>query len=74
MEVGMTTKELIKSEIDNISDEDLDELYRLVKKFARSKMRNANSSLMSRLRDIQIEAPEDFAINHDLYLNGEKHE
>jgi len=70
----MTTKELIKSEIDNISDEDLDELYRLIKEFARSRTQNGKPSLMSRLREIGIEAPEDFAINHDLYLSGEKHE
>ncbi len=68
----MTTKELIKSEIDNISDEDLDELYRLIKEFAISKTRNGKPSLMSRLRETEIEAPEDFAINHDLYLSGEK--
>ena len=45
-----------------------------MKEFARSKMGDGKSSLMSRLREIQIEAPDDFAINHDLYINGEKHE
>jgi hypothetical protein len=27
---------------------------------------------MSRLRNISIEGPEDFAANHDLYISGEK--
>ena len=43
----MTTKELIKSEIDSISDEDLDELYKLVKEFARSKMGNGTAILLN---------------------------
>jgi hypothetical protein len=28
---------------------------------------------MTKLRQIQIDAPEDFAVNLDLYLSGEKH-
>ncbi|KAM3089622.1 hypothetical protein ACKFKG_33315 [Phormidesmis sp. 146-35] len=28
--------------------------------------------IMARLRRIKIEAPEDFSVNLDLYLNGEK--
>lgn len=29
-------------------------------------------NLLSRLRNITIEGPEDFAANHDLYISGEK--
>jgi len=68
----MTTKELIQSEIDRISDEDLDELYSLVKDFTQSKQQGRKQSLMSRLRAIQINAPEDFSTNFDLYTSGEK--
>jgi hypothetical protein len=68
----MTTKELIKSEIDSIGDEDLDELYRLVKEFVQSRTSGKNGSLMARLRNIQIDAPADFAANLDLYVSGEK--
>ena len=33
----------------------------------------ARPSLMSQLKEIAIEAPADFAANHDLYVTGEKH-
>lgn len=68
----MTTKELIQAEIDNLREEYLDELYRLIKNFAQSKQNGKKQSLMSKLKSIKIEAPEDFAANLDLYLSGEK--
>jgi ABC-type dipeptide/oligopeptide/nickel transport system ATPase component len=68
----MTTKELIQAEIKNLSEEELRYLYCLVKEFTRSKSKNQKSSLMSRLRKVKIDAPEDFADNYDLYMSGEK--
>jgi len=68
----MTTKELIQAEIDRMSEQRLEELYRLIKSFAQSKEPDQKPSLMSRLKEVQIEAPEDFAANFDLYLSGEK--
>lgn len=68
----MTTKELIQAEIDCISEEDLDELYSLVKGFTHSKQQSRKQSLMAKLRAIQIDAPEDFSTNFDLYTGGEK--
>lgn len=68
----MTTKELIQAEIDRLSDEELDELYDLIKRFAISKRENGVPTLMEGLRQIQIDAPEDFSANLDLYLSGEK--
>jgi hypothetical protein len=68
----MTTKELIQAEIDRISDEDLDELYSLVKDFTQLKQQSRKQSLMSKLRAIRIDAPEDFSTNFDLYASGEK--
>ena len=62
----MTTKELIHAEIDNLSDEYLDELYRLIKHFAQSKQQAQKPSFMAKLKNIQIDAPEDFAANLDL--------
>ncbi len=71
----MTTKELIKAEIDTINEEDLDELYNMIKGFAQSREQSKKQSFMSKLRSIQIDdAPEDLAANLDLYLSGEKHE
>lgn len=68
----MTTKELIQAEIDNLSEEELEEVYRLVKEFTQSKPKSHKPSLMARLRNIKIDAPEDFAANFDLYTSGEK--
>jgi hypothetical protein len=68
----MVTKELIKTEIDSMSSQDLEELYTLIRRFARSKQQAKKQSLMSKLKRIVIEAPEDFAANHDLYVVGEK--
>lgn len=68
----MTTKQRIQAEIEHVSDEkDLDELYKLVKDFTESK-RNSRQSLMSKLRSILINAPEDFSTNFDQYATGEK--
>lgn len=66
----MTIKDLIKAEVDNVADEKLDELYDVVRKYSRAEL--SEPTLMDRLREIEIDAPEDFASNFDLYLNGEK--
>ena len=43
----------------------------LVKDFAESRQRQ-RQSLMPKLRNITIDAPEDYSTNFDLYLTGEK--
>ncbi|PSB11087.1 hypothetical protein C7B61_15580 [filamentous cyanobacterium CCP1] len=68
----MTARELIQAEIDNLDDAALNELYVLVQDFVRSRQKGKPQSLMAKLKTIKIEAPEDFAANLDLYLNGEK--
>jgi len=68
----MISKETIKSEIEKVPPERLEELYQIVRSFAGPEARKANQSFMSRLRKIQIDGPEDFAANIDLYLTGEK--
>lgn len=68
----MTTREEIKSEVEKVPEERLDELYRVVRTFSQEKSTEGKQSLLARLRNIQIEGPEDFAANLDLYLNGEK--
>jgi hypothetical protein len=70
-EADMTTKELIYAEIEQVDDDLLDELYAIIKQFTQSKQA-AKPSLMEKLKRIQIDAPEDFAANLDLYLSGEK--
>lgn len=68
----MVTKEEIISEIENVPEERLEELYRIVKTYSQVKSSDSKQSLMDKLRSIKIEGPEDFAANFDLYLNGEK--
>ena len=68
----MTTKELIKTEIDNLDDRYLDELYSVVKEFVEAKSHAQGTSFMSRLKRVKLNAPEDFSANLDLYVSGEK--
>lgn len=68
----MVTRETIKSEVEKVPDEKLEELYRVVRNFSREKASGTAGGFLSRLSRIQIEGPEDFASNFDLYLNGEK--
>jgi len=68
----MATREEIKSEVEKVPEERLEELYRVVRTFSREKSPGAKESFLMRLSRIQIEGPEDFAANFDLYLNGEK--
>ena len=69
----MATKETIVVEIGALKEDDLEELHRLIRQFLESKRRGTPPTLMSRLKNVQIEAPEDFATNLDLYVSGEKH-
>lgn len=68
----MITKEMVRAEIDRVSAEHVDELYRLVKHFTDAKEAERKPSLLARLSRIKIDGPEDFAANLDLYLSGEK--
>ncbi len=68
----MTTKELIQAEIDSVPEEDLDRLYEWIRSFNLIRPKNDRRSFMSKLLEIQIDGPEDFAANLDLYLSGEK--
>ncbi|HVS80901.1 MAG TPA: hypothetical protein VHE60_04140 [Pyrinomonadaceae bacterium] len=68
----MISKELIKSEIENVPDERLEDLYSMVKSYAQTRAQNGGPSFMSKLREVTIDGPDDFAENIDLYLTGEK--
>lgn len=68
----MTTKELIHAEVERLNEDQLDEVYALIKQFVDEKQESNKPGLLQRLKRIQIDGPEDFAANLDLYLNGEK--
>lgn len=67
----MTTKELIYEAIERVDEERLDELYALIRRFSQPK-KAEKPGFLNRLSRIQIDAPEDFAANLDLYTSGEK--
>jgi hypothetical protein len=69
---AMTTRELIEAEIGKIPEDRLDELYGLVRDFAAATAASVQPGIMTKLREVRIEAPSDFATNLDLYLTGEK--
>jgi hypothetical protein len=69
----MATKELVKAEIETLTDEQINELYGFIQDL-KPPPKEAKQSLMEKLRSIRIDAPEDFSVNHDLYLSGEKGE
>ena len=68
----MVTKEVLRTQIDQVSDEDAEALYHLIQTFVRARQRERRAGLLARLSQIKIEAEPDFATNLDLYLSGEK--
>ena len=68
----MITKEIIKSEVERVPEERLEELYEVVKIYSRAESESNGGTLFSRLREITIDGPDDFSENLDLYLSGEK--
>ncbi|NMG19975.1 hypothetical protein [Brasilonema bromeliae] len=61
----MNTKQKIQAEIDSLNEDYLDELYLLLKDFTQSKQHSKKPSFMSKLKQIKIDAPEDFSTNID---------
>jgi hypothetical protein len=65
----MTIKELIYLEIDRVGEENLAELYEVVKRFTQAKAVQPKPGVLSKLKGIKIQAPGDFAANPDFYLS-----
>jgi hypothetical protein len=69
----MTTKEKILQELDNLNEEELELFHKLVQQFLQTRREKATQpTLLEQLSHMQIDGPEDFAENIDLYLTGEK--
>ena len=68
----MTTRELLHAEIENLSDEKINEIYNLIKKTDQAKALPKEPSIFSKLLKIKIDAPPDFSENFELYASGEK--
>lgn len=67
-------RELIKSEIDNIDEKYLNEIYDYVmnKKNTHSKPPRKKENFMSQIKKIKIDAPIDFSTNYEQYMREEK--
>ena len=59
----MSTRELIRAEIDLIPDDKLGELYRLIQSFHQAHAAPPKPGILAKLRTIAIQGPPDFAAN-----------
>jgi hypothetical protein len=62
---AMTTKERILATIEGVGDENLDELYRLIRSFVASRTAQPKAGIMAKLKGVKIEAPPDFTAKLD---------
>ena len=69
---SMVTKELIKKEIENLPEENLDGVFKIIKDFEQFQKISNKRSFMFKLRNIKIDGPKDFSKNIDVYISGEK--
>ncbi len=60
----MVTKEMIKSEVDRLPEERLEEIYEVVKYYSRPAT-PSTGGLLSKLMKITIDGPEDFSESID---------
>ena len=67
----MTIKQKIEAELDKIDDSGLAELYRVVQDFVAAHAQ-PKAGIMTKLQNVVIDAPADFAAQFDRYASGEK--
>lgn len=58
----MVTKKLIESELDNLTEEQLNQVYSVIQQLHDSQNSAEKISLMSQLQQIEIDAPEHFSL------------
>jgi hypothetical protein len=70
----MVTRELLVSEIKQLDEEYLEQVYAYVKNLVEVKKKpKKEKSFLEKLAEFHIEnGPDDLSINHDLYFTGEK--
>lgn len=67
----MTIKEQIYTEINQLTESELEELYQLIQRYIEQKPTMKPKSVMAKLKEIKIDGPIDLAENHDQYVLGE---
>jgi hypothetical protein len=58
----MITKQMIQEKMEGLSEEQLKQVYGMIEQLNSSEKTVKKQSLMSRLQEISIDAPEDFSI------------
>ena len=58
----MITKQMIQEKIEDLSEEQLKQVYGMIEQLNSSENKVKKQSLMSRLQEISIDAPEDFSV------------
>jgi hypothetical protein len=58
----MVTKQIIQEQLESLTPEELNQVYELVQKLSSAEKPVKKPSLMSKLRKISIDAPEDFSV------------
>lgn len=57
----MMTKQIIKEKLDNLTDEQLNQVYGIIEELTNINKQEKKSSLMSQIKDISISESEDFS-------------
>ena len=58
----MVTKQIIQETLENLTEEQLNEVYGMIEQLSSSEKPVKKPSLMSQLQEISIDAPEDFSV------------
>jgi hypothetical protein len=58
----MITKQIIQEKLDNLTEEQLNQVYGMIEQLSSSEKPIKKPSLMSQLQEISIDAPEDFSV------------
>lgn len=58
----MVTKQVIQEKLENLTEEQLNEVYDMIEQLSSSEKPVKKPSLMSQLQEISIDAPEDFSV------------
>ncbi len=66
--MAVDTRELIQAELGHMSDEQLDELYTIVKQMTSARQRTSFRSIYDALDKIRIQGPEDLSTNYERYM------
>ncbi|MDD1428104.1 hypothetical protein MEO94_27365 [Dolichospermum sp. ST_sed9] len=64
----MITKHMIQEKLKNLTEEQLNQVYGIIEQLSDSENAVKKPSLMSKLRKIKIDAPEDFSIQVSVSL------